>query len=606
MYRSLINKTNFLPLISVRSIHHKTYLGLTGAQAIYNKLNEHKVKHTWLYSGGAIMSLVDCFYNNNHIKYYINTHEQSGGHAATGYAKTTGKPGVLITTSGPGLTNTITAMQDATSDSTPLIVLTGQVPIKAMGTNAFQEVDAVNISKPVTKWSYCVQNVNEIPFIMDKALDIATSGKPGAVHIDLPKCILASQISNIDRKYFNIIKQEQYSNTHNYNHTIYLINNAKRPVFLIGQGCNSASKELRKLIKKTQIPVTTTIHAMGIYDECDPLSLEFVGMHGNVAANYAIQEADLIIALGTRFDDRITGNIEKYAPKAYQAYKKGKGGIIHVNINKDEINTVVNSHYNFNISCKTFISNISRDVLYNPNRKKWLEKISIWKKLYPFKYDKLDYKLNTQTVISEINKQLIDKKIDDYYITSGVGNHQMMASQFIKWRYPNSFISSGSLGVMGVGLPYAIGCQLGNPKSMVIDIDGDGSFNHTLSELKTVREYNLPIKIAILNDSSMSMVKAWEELFFDGRITATDINHNPNYEDLAQSFDIMSSNCDNIYDLEYKVDEFLTYPDSILCEFKVEPDLCLPLVPPGAALDDIITKRKMDKNEDFYLMEAPN
>ena len=600
MNKILKLKDIILPKKNFKCFHKKSYLGQTGSRVIYEKLIENNVDNAFIYSGGAIMSLIDCFHNGN-INYFINTHEQSGGHSATGYAKSTGKPGILITTSGPGLTNTITAAQDATSDSTPLIILSGQVSKSAMGTNAFQEVDAINISKPVTKWSYCINNVNEIPFIIDKAFKIATQGKPGAVHIDLPKCILSEEISENCNKHFDMIYKYQYPNKDKYNKVIRLINNAKKPVILVGQGCNTAYKELRQLVRKTQIPVTTTIHAMGVFDECEPLSLQFLGMHGNVAANYAIQESDLIIALGTRFDDRITGNIKKYAPKAFQAYNKNEGGIIHVNINEEEIQSVINTHFNFNIKCKDFISNIINDVKTN-NRSNWLNTINNWKNIYPFKYNKLDYNLNTQTVISEINKQLLDKNIKDYYITSGVGNHQMMASQFIKWKYPGSFISSGGLGVMGVGLPYAIGCQIGNPKSMIIDLDGDGSFNHTLAELKTVKEYNLPIKIAVLNDGSMSMVKAWEKLFFNGRITATDMKHNPNYEELAESFNIMSSKCDNIYDLEEKVDEFLTYPDAILCEFKVESDLCLPLVPPGSALNEII----LDIDNDVKLIEAPN
>ena len=577
------------------------YNGLEGSEAIFNKLIEHNVEHAFLYSGGAIMSLIDKFYKSD-MKYYVNTHEQSAGHAATGYARSSGKPGVLITTSGPGITNAITPMTDATYDSTPLVVLSGQVPKKAMGTNAFQECPSVDISKPITKWSYCVQDVNEIPSVMDEAFRVATHGKPGAVHIDLPKCILTSKINKIEYKYYHNLKPVANIDLPNLYKVIELINTAKKPVFLVGQGCNSSWNELRNLAKKTNIPVTTTIHAMGVFDELDELSLEFIGMHGNPTANYSIQEADLIIALGTRFDDRITGNIEKYAPNAFKSFKNGTGGIIHVNINDKEINKVINTHYNFNIDCKTFIDKII-DKVHFKERLDWFNNINSWKKKFPFKFNKLENKLNTQCVINEINKQLINKNISDYYITSGVGNHQMMASQFIKWRYPGTFISSGSLGVMGVGLPYAIGCQIANPNSMIIDIDGDGSFNHTLSELKTVKEYNLPIKIAVFNDGSMSMVKAWEKLFFNDRITATDINSNPNYEELAGTYNIMSSKCDNINDLEYKINEFLTYPDAILCEFKVETDFCFPLVPPGAGLDEIIFKKPTNTKN---FLEAPN
>ena len=574
-YHSFINKLNTSP-----------YNGLTGSQAVFNKLIEHEVEHAFVYSGGAIMPLIDKF-KDSKINYYINTHEQSAGHAATGYAKSTGKPGILIVTSGPGLTNVVTPITDATNDSTPLIVLSGQVPLKAMGTNAFQECPSVEITTPITKWSYCVKDVNEIPEVIDEAFRISTSGKPGAVHIDLPKCVANEIIISLpDHQNKNIIPKEIIDDKL-FIETGSLIDKAKNPVILIGQGCNTSAELLRKFAYKTNIPVTSTIHAMGTFDELHPLSLEFLGMHGNIAANYAIQNADLIIALGTRFDDRITGAIEYYAPDAYNAYELNQGGIIHVNINEDEINSVVDSHYNFNMRCETFLNKIMNCV--TPQRRdRWIDLVNSWKKHYPFKYDELELEMNTQMVMNELNNQLIEKDISNYYITSGVGNHQMMASQFIKWRYPGTFISSGSLGVMGSGLPYAIGCQIGNPESMIIDLDGDGSFNHTLSELKTVKEYNLPLKIAVFNDRSMSMVRAWEELFFEGRITATDNNNNPDYENLAMNFGIMSLSCDNKLDLPDIMDEFLNYPEAILCEFKVESDLCLPLVAPGAALDDII------------------
>lgn len=566
----------------------KNFNKLTGGQVIYKKLLENNVKNIFGITGGAIMPLIDTF-SQGKINYYINTHEQSSGHAATAYAKTTGKPGISVVTSGPGLTNSITPLIDATNDSTPFILLSGNVPLSAIGTNAFQECPATDITKSITKWSYCVKDVHELPNVIDKAFHISQSDKPGAVHIDLPKCVL-SDIYNDNKKNEKTkknVKTNKLSKTINgdLQFVSNLIRNSLKPVLLVGQGCNNYSKELRKFAIDSNIPVTTTLHAMGVFDETHPLSLEFLGMHGNVAANYAIQNADLIIALGTRFDDRITGNIEKYAPEAFKAFKNKKGGIIHVNINPDEIGNIINTHYNFNMDCGKFLTSISPTISY---RKAWIEQITKWKQRYGFQFIHDKSEITTQEVITHFNKYFIKKNLDNYIITSGVGNHQMMSAQFIKWRYPKSFISSGSLGAMGTGLPYAIGTQIAHPDKLVIDIDGDGSFNQTLSELKTVQNYNLPIKIAIMNDHCYSMVRAWEELFFDKNYVATDLIKNPNYVELAKSFGIKAIRCNNRRYLDYYIEEFLNYPHSILCDFRVKPELCLPLVPPGAGLHEMI------------------
>lgn len=572
---------------------------IKGAQIVYNKLVRHGVKDVFVYTGGAIMSVIDTLYNqtrDSKINYYINTHEQSAGHAATGYAKSSGKPGVCIMTSGPGLTNSVTALADATNDSTPFILFTGNVSLNAIGTNAFQECPATEITRPITKWSYLVRDVNDIADVVDEAFRVATTGKPGSVHIDLPKCVLNSyaNYNYYNRKHFNnnILKPNKLFKD-DVDHVTKLLNKSKKPVILVGQGCNNYSDKLREIAKKANVPVTTTIHAMGVFDETDDLSLEFLGMHGNVAANYAIQNADLIIALGTRFDDRITGTIEEYAPEAFKAFSENRGGIVHVNVNDREINNIINSHYNYHSDCGDFLSSLFPKYKV---RKEWFKQINFWKNEYKFKYSKTN-KLKTQEVLSTINTRLLNMK--NYIVTTGVGNHQMMASQFIKWRHPKSFISSGSLGVMGTGLPYAIGCQIANPDKTVLDIDGDGSFNQTLSELKTVQNYDLPIKIAIMNDGHFSMVRTWEKLFFNKRYTATNLNKNPNYSKLAESFGIKSIVCDSRGKLNSSIDKFLSYDKAILCEFKVETDECFPLVAPGAALDNI-----MLSNDEISKMES--
>ena len=603
----MLNTFKLSRLSYLRNIK-KNYL--TGGELIYKKLLDNSVTDVFLYSGGAIMPLVDAFYKGP-IKYYINSHEQNAGHAATGYAKSTNMTGVCVVTSGPGLTNMITPILDATNDSTPLVIFSGQVPLNAIGSNAFQECPAVDITKSITKWSYCVTHVSELPYVVDAAFEIANNGKKGAVHIDLPKCIIASKyienkamnplyyINNNHHNYTNLLHKKILDLKNNIQQIADIINISNKPVLYIGKGCNNYSTLLKNLAKKGNIPVTTTIHAVGVFDEHDPLSLEFLGMHGNVSANYSIQNSDCIIAIGSRFDDRTIGNIEKYAPYAKEAGLKKTGGIIHINIEPSQINKVIHTDYNISIDAGTFMTYLLPLIKFK-KRNEWTSQYTQWKLNYPFKVTKTNIEnnlgiLKTQDVIYEINNQLLSKNIyNKTIITTGVGNHQMMTAQFIKWRYPKTLITSGSLGVMGVGLPYAIGAQIANPDKIVIDIDGDGSFNHTLSDLKTIVDYKLPVKIAIMNDGHHSMVRVWEELFYNKKYTATTLNNNPDYKKLAESFGIHSISCNHISKLKNTIEYFLSYNGPILCDFKVKTDKCLPLVAPGKALDDLILHENFD------------
>ena len=528
------------------------------------------------------MPLIDQFYKGG-INYYVNSHEQNCGHAATGYAKTSGRTGVSIVTSGPGVTNSITPLLDAKNDSTPFILLSGNVSLQNMGTNAFQEAPSVDITTPVTKWSYCIQDPNEVNDVMYEAFKVANTGKKGSVHIDIPKCILTSETDNFKRKNIeldeldnNIITSIPLDDIAN------LILTSERPILYVGQGANKAYQHVRELAIQYQIPITTTLHAMGVFDENHDLSLKMCGMHGNAAANYALQEADCIIAIGSRFDDRTTGNVSKYAPKCKH--------FIHFNIEKSEINKVVSGEYVVG-KCENTVPKLLDELKfqrtlhphYNNN---WCNKLNKWKKDYPYKYKK--GKMKTQDVLIEINKHVQTNK-DVFIFTGGVGNHQMMSTQYINWKYPGRYISSGSLGVMGTGLPYAIGAQIANPHKIVIDIDGDSSFNMTLTDLKTIVEHDLPIKILILNNETQDMVRVWETLFFNKRITATKNKRNPCYKSLSESYGITSLKCNSLDDLELSINNFINYNDGpILLECKVEPDICLPLVPPGAGLDEMI------------------
>jgi acetolactate synthase-1/2/3 large subunit len=602
-YKQFFTSTKQLVINSdLKDIKNKNKkITLSGSDIVFNTLKNNNVEQAFIYSGGSIMPIIDKFYKSS-ISYIVNSHEQNCGHAATGYSKSSDKKCVVLVTSGPGFTNTITPLLDATNDSTPLVIISGQVSKSAIGTNAFQEAPSVQLSKNVTKWSYQVKDINELNSVINKAFDIAYNGKKGAVHIDIPKCV-SSDIIEIDydkfQDFFTKKKKKNKQKTINliiddkFKKTIELINNSEKPIIYLGQGCIDSYELLREFAIKSNIPVTSTIHGNGIFDEDHQLSLQWCGMHGSPASNFALQQADTIIALGSRFDDRTTGNISKYAPKCFEAYQNGTGGIIHVNIEKSEINKVINSHYNFNTNCHNFLVNALKLSKFN-KREKWINNINNLKQTYKFKVNNHKKKIYMENVLLKLYNKT--KHLEDNVIfTTGVGNHQMQTYQFIKSHYPKKILSSGSLGVMGVGLPYSIGSQLANKDKMVICIDGDSSFNMTLTDMKTIVENNLPIKIAVMNNESQMMVTIWEKLFFNQRYTATINKRNPDFTTLAEGYGIKSLSCDNINNLDNVVNEFISYNKGpILCEFKIEKSMCLPLVAPGKALDEMIMEDDFD------------
>jgi len=567
-----------------------TSIPIYGKDAIIRSLINNKVDTIFGYSGGAILPAFDALYNTN-IKYYMNRHEQGCGHSAEGYAKVTGKPGVVMTTSGPGVTNLITPLQDSYSDGVPLVVLTGQVPTSVIGTDAFQECPSIELTKPCTKWNYRISTVDEIEDVINEAFSISVSGRPGPVHIDLPKNLMMNKLDNVFREkptsqLEKKLLPKRIKNKYriHLDHLVDLINNAKRPVILAGQGCNNYSELLTQFALKADIPVTTTLHALGVFDENLPNSLHMPGMHGSAYANYAIQDADLILSFGARFDDRIIGTVDGYAPKAREAEYVGTGGIFQFEIEQEQIGKTIMPTKTFIGDCGQYLSYLSPRV-DNSYRCEWSNKIKNLKKKYPFKYTKIPDKIKTQQVIEEISNQTSDRQ--DVYITTGVGNHQMMSAQFYKWTRPKQLLTSGWLGTMGVGVPFAVGAQIAMPDKTVICIDGDGSFNMTLTELGTIAEYNIPVKIAIMNDSRQQMVYVWQELFFDSNFIST-TNHNPDYVALAKSFGLHAIECSHPDNLEEKVKEFIDYDGPIIANFVVEPDKCFPLVPPGKNLHEML------------------
>jgi acetolactate synthase-1/2/3 large subunit len=565
----------------------------TGSDILHQTLLKNKINTVFGFSGGAILPVLDKFYDSP-IQFIMNRTEQCSGHAATGYAKSSGKIGVIVSTSGPGVTNLITPLQDAYTDGVPILSLTGQVPTNAIGTDAFQECPAINLTKPCTKWSYQIKSNDDIEEVLDYSINLAESGRKGPVHIDLPKDIMSleyNQNTKIKSDYLiENVKPDINKQKINLEKVISLIEKSKKPVIIAGNGCLDSYQELRKFVDKTNIPITTTLHAMGTYDERKKLSLHMLGMHGSAYANYAVQNADLILGIGCRFDDRITGNLNGYAPYAYT-----NGGVIHVDNNMNQINKVkdiIKPSISIHAETKDFLKYITNFVSKKRenDRSDWLNQILKWKKEYPFYYKPSKSGIpKTQEVIKKLYQYINNNNLNkDTIITTGVGNHQMMSAQFFRWTNPRSILTSGSAGVMGAGLPFAIGAKLANLNKDVILIDGDSSFNMTFNDLGTVYEKQLPIKIMIFNDKRQQMVHVWQNLFFNKRFIATD-NINPSYTKLAESFGIDSIYCNKSSDINTAIELMYQSDKPILVEFDIEPDTCLPLVAPGKNLDDMIT-----------------
>lgn len=558
------------------------------------------------YPGGAILPVFDAIYNSKHFDFILPRHEQGAGHMAEGYARASGKPGVVLVTSGPGATNVITPLQDALSDGTPLVVFCGQVPTTAIGSDAFQEADVVGISRACTKWNVMVKNVAELPRRINEAFEIATSGRPGPVLVDLPKDVTAgilrkaiptetalpslpSAASRAAMEHSH--KQLQAS----IKRVAELVNISKQPVIYAGQGIvqsENGPEFLRELSEKCSIPVTTTLHGLGGYDELNEKALHMLGMHGSAYANMAMQEADLIIALGGRFDDRVTGNIAKFAPGAKAAAAQKRGGIVHFEIMPKNINKVVQAteaiEGDVAASIKLLLPEVEPRSM--EDRKAWFDKINEWKKKWPLShYDRSERNglIKPQTLIEELSNLTADRK-HKTYIATGVGQHQMWTAQHFRWRHPRTMITSGGLGTMGFGLPAAIGAKVAQPEALVIDIDGDASFGMTLTELATAAQFNIGVKVIVLNNEEQGMVTQWQNLFYEDRYAHTH-QVNPDFVKLAESMHVQSRRlvdpAETVDALKWLIDSEGPALLEVVTDKKVP---VLPMVPAGSALHEFL------------------
>lgn len=559
------------------------------------------------YPGGAILPVFDAIHNSPHFEFVLPRHEQGAGHMAEGYARASGKPGVVLVTSGPGATNVVTPMADALADGVPMVVFTGQVVTSAIGSDAFQEADVVGISRACTKWNVMVKSVAELPRRINEAFEIATSGRPGPVLVDLPKDITAGVLrraiptesaiptmpSAASRAALELTKKQVDASIRR---VADLINIAKKPVIYAGHGviCSQGGPELlRKLADKASLPVTTTLHGLGAFDELDEKSLHMLGMHGSAYANMAMQEADLIIALGARFDDRVTLSIPKFAPAAKTAAKEGRGGIVHFEILPKNINKVVQAteaiEGDLSANLELLMPHVEAKSM--ADRHAWFGKINEWKKKWPLSdYERAERSglIKPQTLIEELSNLTASRK-NDTYISTGVGQHQMWVAQHFRWRHPRSMITSGGLGTMGFGLPAAIGAKVAKPDSLVIDIDGDASFAMTLTELATAAQFNIGVKVIVLNNEEQGMVTQWQNLFYEDRYSHTH-QKNPDFMKLADSMGIQHRRLikpdDTVDALKWLIESDGPALLEVVTDKKVP---VLPMVPTGAGLHEFIT-----------------
>lgn len=555
-------------------------------QTIYNIISKN-ISTAYIYSGGSIMPLINQLHPKNNInkmKYFIPTNESSAGFCSIGHNKSLNKcDSVVITTGGPGIINCLTPLADAYYDNIPFLLISGDVSTSAKGKHSFQECNSIALTKSITHWNYSLTNENETVSVFNNAFELLKQNKQ--VHINIPKDIFARNIINNDN-----ITIESNNNLQNVNYTIEyiikvakIINNSPKPILCIGRGAIDASVQVRELALKANIPVTTTLHGLGIFDEEHYLSLKWHGMHGSVIANNAIQLSTCIICIGGRFDDRTVGSLKKYAPKAKY--------VIHINNNSSEFNKVISNTINIHGDSKKVLKDLIPHIC-EKNNKIWIDNLNnLYDKNFP--YD--NSSLKQQDILTILNNELLkrSKLKMKTIITTGVGNHQMYCAQYITHKYPNKLITSGSLGTMGYGNSSAIGAKIANPNACVINIDGDGSFNQ-LNDLKMIMNYNIPIKIIIMNDQKLSMVHVWEKLFFDNNIVATESN-NPNYNYLAQAYNIKCITIYKTMNVKYitnLIREFIDYDHNkpIILNCIINSDYCFPLVPPGNyGLNEMIT-----------------
>jgi len=561
---------------------------ITGSQAIVRCLKEEGVETIFGYPGGAVIDLYDALMDSD-ITNVLVRHEQGAVHAADAFSRVTGEVGVALLTSGPGATNGVTGIATAYMDSIPIVVLTGQVPRALIGNDAFQEVDIVGITRPCTKHNYLVSKLEDLIPTLREAFHIARTGRPGPVLVDLPKDLVASLMSYPKKAAINMLSYQPNYEPHpvQIEKACKLIMKARKPVLYVGGGVilSDAGQELTNLAKKLNIPVTMTLMGLGAFPGTDDLSMGMLGMHGTYTANMAVAECDLLVAVGARFDDRVTGKLEDFATRAQ---------IIHIDIDPTSISKNVKVHIPIVANCKNALTAINKWFDSESNfslreeankHQPWLDIIADWTAKHPLSYNKDSNIIKPQYVVEMLSELTGGKAI----ITTEVGQNQMWAAQFFKFDKPRHFVTSGGLGTMGFGLPAAIGAQMAFPDATVIDIAGDGSIQMNIQELATAKQYNCPVKVAILNNGYLGMVRQWQELFYDKRYASTTMDFAPDFVDLAKAYGAVGLRATTKDEVVPVIKEALATDNIVIMDFKIEKEEGVyPMVPAGKANTEML------------------
>ena len=565
---------------------------ITGAEIVFKALEDQKVEYIFGYPGGAVLPIYDELKNHKTIKHILARHEQGAGHAAEGYARSSGKPGVLLVTSGPGATNAVTALTDAYMDSVPLVCISGQVPTHLIGTDAFQECDTTGITRPCTKHNWLVKDIKDLSKVMHEAFKVATTGRPGPVLIDIPKDIQFAKTNyskfkkekKLNGKIHNKFSQNEIDQL------IDLISKAKKPVVYTGGGViNSgpeASETLKEFVRLIGFPITSTLQGLGAFPGEDNQFIGMLGMHGTYEANNAMHDCDLLINIGARFDDRITGKIDEFSPKS----KK-----VHIDIDPSSINKIIKVDLaivgDVNEVIKSAIKKINKkqNGLKDSNKQrisKWWEQIQKWRTKDSLGFINSDKEIKPQHAVKRLYELT---KNQDAFITTEVGQHQMWAAQHYKFNKPNRWMTSGGLGTMGYGLPAAVGVQIAHPDKLVIDIAGEASVLMTMQEMSTAVQYNLPIKIFILNNQYMGMVRQWQELLHEKNYSESYSEALPDFVKLAEAYGCKGIKADNPLELDDKIKEMLDYKGPVIFDCHVDPnENCFPMIPSGKPHNQMI------------------
>ncbi len=562
---------------------------LSGAEMVVRALKDQGVKHIFGYPGGAVLPIYDALFANEDLIHVLVRHEQGAVHAAEGYARSTGKPGVVLVTSGPGATNAVTGLTDALMDSIPLVVLTGQVATHLIGTDAFQECDTVGITRACTKHNYLVKDVNDLARVLHEAFQIATTGRPGPVVVDIPKDVQFKRGTYVapESVRHKTWRPKTEPDLGAIVKAVELMANAKRPVFYTGGGIiNSgpeASRLLCELVKLTGFPITSTLMGLGAFPASDPQWLGLVGMHGPYEANLAMHDCDLMICLGARFDDRVTGRIDGFSPGSTK---------IHLDIDPSQINKNVRVDLPIVADATKALKEMlhfwktQRRKVDGPALAEWWKQIEIWRKK-----DSLAYKHSTDIIKPQyaIDRLYALTRDRDVYITTEVGQHQMWAAQRFKFEEPNRWMTSGGLGTMGYGLPASIGVQMAHPDSLVIDIAGEASVQMTMQEMSTAVQYDLPVKIFILNNQYMGMVRQWQQLLHGGRYSHSYSEALPDFVKLADAFGCLGLRAEKPAELDAKIQEMIDVKRPVLFDCRVDPtENCYPMIPSGGAHHEML------------------